>query len=103
MAAAPASTEAWAASPTGSSLRRPDPWNLVDGWLRVEYQNAGGVWVGITTEWLQLGFARGVNPPTKPVGGGAGSNPVHPNAILILQEQADRDANGSALDGCRRT
>jgi type II secretory pathway pseudopilin PulG len=76
------------------------PWNLVDGWLRVEYQNAAGAWVGITTEWLQLGFARGLNPPTKPVGGGAGSNPVHPNAILILQEQADRSvpANGSVLD-----
>ncbi len=39
------------------------PWNLVDGWLRVEYLNAAGAWVGVTTEWLQLGFARGVNPP----------------------------------------
>ena len=35
------------------------PWNLIDGWLRVEYQNAAGAWVGVTTEWLQLGFARG--------------------------------------------
>ena len=74
----------------------PRPWNLIDGWLRVEYLNAAGAWVGITTEWLNLGFARGLNPPTRPVGGGAGSNPVHPNAILILQEQADRNANGIA-------
>lgn len=88
---------AWVGSPTGSPCGAA-PWNLIDGWLRVEYQNAAGAWVGITTEWLQLGFARGVNPPTKPVGGGAGSNPVHPNAILILQEQADRNANGSAAD-----
>jgi type II secretory pathway pseudopilin PulG len=83
----------WAGAPAGSPCgANPNPWNLVDGWLRVEYLNAGGVWVGITTEWLQLGFARGLTPPIKPVGGGAGSNPVHPNAILILQEQADRDA-----------
>ncbi|MGH9503103.1 MAG: hypothetical protein ACRD20_09650 [Terriglobales bacterium] len=78
-------------SPCGAA-----PWNLIDGWLRVEYKNAAGTWVGITDEWLQLGFARDVNPPTKPVGGGVGSNPVHPNAILILQERADRDANGNA-------
>ncbi|MGH9544171.1 MAG: hypothetical protein ACRD23_03045 [Terriglobales bacterium] len=83
----------WVGAPTGSACA--GPWNLVDGWLRVEYQNAGGAWVGITTEWLQLGFARSLTAPTKPVGGGAGSNPVHPNAILILQEQADRDASGT--------
>ena len=51
--------------------------------------------VPITNEWLALGFARGLVSPTKPVGGGAGSNPVHPNAILIFQQQADRDANGT--------
>jgi hypothetical protein len=90
---------AWAGAPTGSPCgANPAPWNLVDGWLRVEYQNAAGAWVGVTTEWLQLGFARDVNPPTKPVGGGAGSNPVHPNAILLLQERADRNANGNATD-----
>jgi hypothetical protein len=78
--------------PTGSLCPGAGPWNLVDGWLRVEYQNAAGAWIGITTEWLQLGFARGLVSPTKPVGGGAGSNPVHPNAILIFQQLADRDA-----------
>jgi type II secretory pathway pseudopilin PulG len=92
---------AWTAvgSPTGSPCGAA-PWNLIDGWLRVEYKNAAGAWVGITTEWLQLGFARGVNPPTKPVGGGLGSNPVHPNAILLLQERADRSIppDGNATD-----
>jgi type II secretory pathway pseudopilin PulG len=80
----------WVAKPAGSPCG--GPWNLIDGFLRVEYQNAAGAWVGITTEWLQLGFARGLTSPTKPVGGGVGSNPVHPNAILIFQQQADRDA-----------
>ncbi len=105
MASATQGDVAWAGgapsfSPCIGNPAPGSPWNLVDGWLRVEYQNAAGAWVGVTTEWLQLGFARGLTPPTKPVGGGAGSNPVHPNAILILQEQADRSvpANGSVLD-----
>jgi type II secretory pathway pseudopilin PulG len=85
----------WAAgAPTGSPCgANPNPWNLIDGWLRVEYLNAAGAWVPITNEWLQLGFARGLTSPTTPAGG-AGANPVHPNAILILQQRADRDANG---------
>jgi Tfp pilus assembly protein PilX len=73
-------------------------WPLVDGWLRVEYKNAAGAWIGVTTQWLQLGFARGPSIPTAPAGG----NPVHRNAILIFQKQAyDRDLNGTinALDG----
>ncbi|MGA9811455.1 MAG: hypothetical protein WBQ64_01685 [Terriglobales bacterium] len=87
---------AWVGKPNFSLCgANPNPWNLIDGWLRVEYQNAAGAWVGVTTEWLQLGFARGLVSPTKPVGGGAGSNPVHPNAILIFQQQADRDASGT--------
>jgi type II secretory pathway pseudopilin PulG len=103
MASAAQGDAGWAGgAPTGSPcIGNPapgSPWNLVDGWLRVEYLNGAGAWVGVTTQWLQLGFARGINPPTRPVGGGAGSNPVHPNAILILQEQADRNANGSVLD-----
>ncbi len=89
-----ASDAGWVGPPTGSPCPAAGPWNLVDGWLRVEYQNAAGAWVGITNEWLQLGFARGLVSPTKPVGGGVGSNPVHPNAILIFQQQADRDASG---------
>jgi hypothetical protein len=64
-------------------------WNLLDGYLRVEYKNTAGAWVGVTREWLGLGFARGSLPPTAP-----GANPVNPNAILILQQQADRDGDG---------
>ena len=59
-------------------------------WLRVEYKNAAGNWVGVTTEWLGLGFARDFEPPKT-----AGSNPVHPNAILLLQELADRNGDGT--------
>ena len=64
-------------------------WNLLDGYLRVEYRRSDGTYVPVTQEWLELGFARGFNPPK------AGQpNPVHPNAILILQMEADRDHNG---------
>ncbi len=98
LAMANTATDAGWVVPTGSPCPAAGPWNLVDGWLRVEYLNAAGAWVGVTTEWLQLGFGRGLFSPTQPVGGGAGSNPVHPNAILILQEQADRNANGSTAD-----
>jgi hypothetical protein len=59
-------------------------------WLRVEYKDAGGNWNGVTTEWLGYGFARDFEPPKT-----AGANAVHPNAILILQELADRNGNGN--------
>ncbi|MGA3092146.1 MAG: hypothetical protein ABSD75_26355 [Terriglobales bacterium] len=65
-------------------------WNLIDGWLRVEYKDASGIWHPVTNEWLQLGFARGLTAPTAP-----GTNPVSPNAILLLQEPADRVTSGS--------
>jgi len=67
------------------------PWNLLDGYLRVEARQANGKFVPVTQEWLQLGFARGVNPPTT-----AAPNTVHPNAILLLQMQADRNGDGNA-------
>ena len=41
-------------------------WNLIDGYLRVEYKDASGNWNPVTTEWLNLGFARGMTPPTAP-------------------------------------
>ena len=73
-------------------------WPLVDGWLRVEYKNPAGNWVGITRTWLQLGFARGSTIPTAP-----GTNSVHPSAILVFQKQAfDRNLSGlpvTAADG----
>jgi type IV pilus assembly PilX-like protein len=58
-------------------------------WLRVEYKNAAGNWIGVTTEWLGLGFARDFEAPKTP-----GSNLVNPNAILILQALADRNGDG---------
>jgi len=71
-------------------------WNLIDGWLRVEYKDASGNWHPVTNEWLQLGFARGLTSPTLPGSSApaAGTNPVNPNAILLLQEPADRDHSG---------
>lgn len=65
-------------------------WSLIDGYLRVEYIDASGVWHPVTNEWLQLGFARGLTPPTAP-----GTNPITPHAIILLQQPSDRDASGA--------
>ena len=75
-----------------------DSWGLIDGWLRVEYLNNSGVWVGVTNEWLQLGFARGVTAPTA-----ANPNPINPNAILLLQEPADRSTTSTLATICTST
>jgi hypothetical protein len=76
---------------TGATTTTTQPWNLLDGYLRVEIRQNDGSYAPVTSEWLQLGFARGVNPPS------AGSpNTVHPNAILLLQMQADRNGDGTA-------
>jgi len=64
-------------------------WNLIDGYLRVEYKDVNGNWNPVTMEWLQLGFARGLTPPTAP-----GTNPINPNAILLFQKPADRNGDG---------
>ena len=74
---------------TPTAANSTNTWNLVDGYLRVEYRDAGGVYHPITAEWLALGFARGMTPPTAP-----GTNPINPNAILILQQPADRNGDG---------
>ncbi|MBS1853503.1 MAG: hypothetical protein JST79_21605 [Acidobacteria bacterium] len=66
-------------------------WNLIDGYLRVEYKDVNGVWHPVTKEWLQLGFARSTTPPKAGV-----ANSVNPNAILILQQPADRNGDGTA-------
>jgi len=64
-------------------------------WIRVEYLNNAGNWVGVTSEWLGLGFGRIFNnPPTTP-----GSNAVDPNAILILQQLQPTLAAGSGHGG----
>jgi len=79
---------AYPAPPVGNTT-----WNLLDGYLRVEYRDAFGAYHPVTAEWLQLGFARDTLPPTAP-GGNPGGNDVNPNAILVFQEPADRNANG---------
>ncbi len=85
---------AWANWPlvNGAAVGAPplNTWPLVDGWLRVEYQNTLGNWVGVTNEWLTLGFARSNVVPAAP-----GANAVHPNSILILQQRADRNGDGA--------
>jgi len=65
-------------------------WNLIDGYLRVEYRDVNGVYHPATQEWLGLGFARGTTPPAAPQ-----TNPINPNAILLLQEVADRNNDGA--------
>jgi Tfp pilus assembly protein PilX len=89
-------------------------WPLVNGWLRVEAKwTSDGVWHGVTKEWLQLGFARGVNVPTQPGVGPTGTvctSPAtntlstapgcnyladHKNAILYLQATKDSTLNGA--------
>lgn len=73
----------------GGNTTTIQPWNLLDGYLRVEIRRNDDSFLAVTKEWLELGFARGLNPPTS-----ASPNSVHPNAILILQKQADRNGNG---------
>ena len=85
----PAKDVAWVRPGTNPGLAAP--WPLYSGWLRVEYKNTAGNWIGITSEWLQLGFARGNVPPSVPLVG----NTVNPKAIILLQEQADRNADGN--------
>jgi Tfp pilus assembly protein PilX len=72
-------------------------WNLLDGYLYVEYLDSSGAWHNVTNEWLGLGFARGLTPPTASMAGtpaGGSGNPINPNAILLLQEPSDRRGNG---------
>ena len=84
-------------------------WPLINGWLLVEANWASdGAWHGVTKEWLQLGFARGLNVPVQPGWGctapstntlstAPGCNYLadHGNAILYFQVTADRNLSGS--------
>jgi hypothetical protein len=94
----PSSSFTCPASPYYTPPAATSRWNLNDGYLRVEVLE-GSTWVGVTQEWLSLGFARGMLPPTAPgPATNAGSNQINPNAILLLQEPADRNGNGGAPD-----
>jgi Tfp pilus assembly protein PilX len=93
--------------PLATSYAPTAEWPLINGWLLVEVKNAAtGLWVGVTQEWLQLGFARGVQVPTSPGNSGTqaanqlgatGSNFIsdHRNAILYFQQTADRNGDGT--------
>jgi Tfp pilus assembly protein PilX len=75
---------------TNYNSANSNAWSLVDGYLRVEYRDSFGNWNPVTNEWLGLGFARGLTPPTAGI-----ANPINPNAILLLQEPADRGNTAS--------
>jgi len=63
-----------------------------NSWLLVEAKwNTDEKWHGVTKEWLGLGFARGLSVPNAAKGI---ANNVHPNAILIFQQPADRNGDG---------
>lgn len=64
------------------------PANGQGAWIRVEYLNNSGTWVGVTTEWLGLGFGRQFNTQlTAPYGSSSGTtNTINPQAILLLHE-----------------
>jgi Tfp pilus assembly protein PilX len=76
----------------GELTNNPTTVNNMNGpWIRIEYLNNAGNWVGVTREWLGLGFSRFFNiPPTTP-----GSNAVDPNAIIILQQTRPTLAAGA--------
>jgi hypothetical protein len=75
---------------TAPTVANTSTWNLIDGYLRVEIVNNAGTVVPVTQKWLELGFARGTTPPAAP-----GTNPINPKAILLLQQPANRDGNGT--------
>jgi hypothetical protein len=115
-----------------NGLATDTQWNLIDGYLRVEFLPTSGSCPGpgaqvggycaITREWLGLGFARDIAPPTAPgvpykgcnsapgvptnISTTAGqyynlyntacSNDVNPYAILIFQQP--KRANTGSLD-----
>jgi len=54
-------------------------------WLRVEYLNNTGNWIGVTKEWLSYGFGKLYDVAPSGPWGSAGANAISP-AILILQQ-----------------
>jgi len=94
---------------TGANGANGLEWPLVGGWLLVEAKwSSDGLWHGVTQEWLQLGFARGLQVPTNPgwptyyapasnAVGVKGGNFLadHKFAILYLQQTADRSGNNT--------
>jgi hypothetical protein len=110
----PSSFPAWnsfTTANTGAAGANGLEWPLINGWLLVEVKYASDQkWHGVTREWLQLGFARGLQVPTSPgtpyraptsnAMGVYGSNSIqdHKDAILYFQQTADRNGN-NAISG----
>jgi len=87
-------TGSWTAAPPTGCAANPT-WPLLGQvtqvtpctgtWLRVEYLNNAGVWVGVTQQWLGYGFGRANNyPPTAP-NGAAGIPACAPGATPAAQ------------------
>jgi PilX N-terminal len=74
----------------------PATWPLVRGWLRVEYLNNAGNYVGVTQEWLKYGFAK--FSETTRTAPGVDVN-GHKDAILIFQQVADRNGDTAIVPG----
>src|SRR6202022_622981 len=68
------------------NITTTQPWHLRDGYLRADIRGADGSSAAVPREWRELGFPRGLTPPSAGV-----PNAVHPNAVLILQMQAGRN------------
>jgi hypothetical protein len=128
-AAALKSTGSWTTTPPTGCTSTLTTWPLHGqvtysgstcqaAWLRVEYLNNSGAWVGVTQEWLKYGFGRGYDmPPTAPYGTSGTSvcpvsttaTPAYPTgqcynsispAILILQQiRGDQTTNSVAVGG----
>ena len=84
-----------------------EEWPVIDGYLLVEAKWASDEkWHGVTQEWLQLGFARGLSAPNAPgtntltykIAGVTHTDTDMANAILYLQQQADRNGDGQITD-----
>jgi hypothetical protein len=75
-------------------------------WLRVEYLNNAGAWVGVTQQWLGYGFGRayGTSPSVPYTSTGAnappaGANPISPAIIILQQLQSGKGTGvGSAYE-----
>ncbi len=111
-------------APTVANFNTPNggtnglEWPLIGGWLLVEAKwSSDQKWHGVTQEWLQMGFARGVNVPTQPglscvaaqynssgydsttnslaAPNGCNSLGDHKNAILYFQATKDSNLAGA--------
>jgi len=80
---------AWTSYPLLGELTTPGiPSGGQGAWMRIEYLNNGGGWVGITRKWLNWSFTRKNDVPPSGPTGTAGADPYNPNALIILQQMS---------------